>query len=246
MLTPSSNTVLEPLSAAMTNGLAEISLHVSRLRVREISLEGDALRQFELEPFLCAAELLADARVHAMGWNGTSASWVGFDSDRRLCAAIEARFGIPATSAVLAVNALLERCGARRIALVTPYIDEVQLRIAANYRAAGFDVVAQRHSGERVNYAFAAVSDESIERMLREVGATAPEAIVIMCTNLRGAHLAEVIEAELDTLVIDSVSAFVWAALALAGADPGRVRGWGRLFALGPGPIATEPGMARN
>jgi len=240
MLTPSSNTVLEPLSAAITRDLPEVSLHASRLRVREISLEGDALRQFEPEPFLAAAELLADARVQVMGWNGTSASWMGFDSDRRLCADIQARFGIPATSAVLAVNELLARCGARRIALVTPYIDEVQRRIAENYRTAGFDVIAERHGGERVNYAFAEVSGANVERMLREVGAASPDAIVVMCTNLRAAPLIETIEAALDTLVIDSVTAFVWKALALAGANPARVRGWGRLFALDPGPVAAR------
>jgi maleate isomerase len=81
MLTPSSNTVLEPVTAAMLAGLPDVSAHLARFRVTEISLGQRALGQFELEPMLAAAELLADARVASICWNGTSAGWLGFESD---------------------------------------------------------------------------------------------------------------------------------------------------------------------
>ena len=61
-----------------------------------------------------------------MGWNGTSASWLGFDLDQRLCDAITTRFAVPATSAVLAINELLETLGCQRIAMITPYVDDIQ------------------------------------------------------------------------------------------------------------------------
>ena len=38
MLTPSSNTVLEPVTQAMLAGLPEVSVHFSRFRVTEIAL----------------------------------------------------------------------------------------------------------------------------------------------------------------------------------------------------------------
>ena len=63
MLTPSSNTVLEPVTSAMLAGLPDVTAHFGRFRVTEISLRDDALEQFDMEPLLAAARLLADAKV---------------------------------------------------------------------------------------------------------------------------------------------------------------------------------------
>ena len=139
MLTPSSDTILEPMTSAMLRDLPEVTAHFGRFRVTEISLRDEALGQFDNSPILGAAELLADARVEAIAWNGTSAGWLGFEADERLCRDIEARTGIPAGTSVLALNEIFTKTGVRRFALVTPYLDEVQERIVANYQAAGFD-----------------------------------------------------------------------------------------------------------
>lgn len=88
MLTPSYNTVLEPVTAVMLRDLPEVSAHFGRFRVTEISLRDQALGQFDPVPVLQAARLLADARVDVIAWNGTSAGWLGFDSDERLCESI--------------------------------------------------------------------------------------------------------------------------------------------------------------
>src|ERR1700757_393578 len=63
MLTPSSNTTLEPVTSAMLAGLPGVSAHFSRFRVTEIALTDEALAQFDDRPILVAAELLAHARV---------------------------------------------------------------------------------------------------------------------------------------------------------------------------------------
>src|SRR5437764_14221306 len=114
MLTPSSNTVLEPLTGAMLRGLPGVTAHFARFRVTEIALSDVALGQFDDAALLEAAALLADARVHAIAWNGTSAGWLGFRADHRLCAAITDRTGIPATSSVLALEEVLRETGATR------------------------------------------------------------------------------------------------------------------------------------
>src|SRR5262245_52683398 len=104
MLTPSSNTTLEPICAQMLGGLPEVSVHFARFRVVEISLSAQARGQFDLAAQLAAAELLADARCDAICWNGTSASWLGLEHDRRFCAAVSERTGIAACSSVLALD----------------------------------------------------------------------------------------------------------------------------------------------
>src|SRR5215212_9288289 len=112
MLTPSSNTVLEPLTAAMLADLPGASAHFSRFRVVAINL-GDASRgQFDPAPVVAAAELLADARVDSICWNGTSGAWLGLGGDRALCGAVTARTGVHATTATLALVEALRRLGA--------------------------------------------------------------------------------------------------------------------------------------
>jgi maleate isomerase len=77
-------------------------VHFGRFRVTEIALNERALAKFDDGPRLEAAGPLADARVKAICWNGTSAGWLGFDTDRALCAAIERR-GVAASSSVLSL-----------------------------------------------------------------------------------------------------------------------------------------------
>lgn len=236
VLTPSSNTALEPLTSALAAAVPGCSAHFSRFKVTEISLSAQALGQFDDSKILAAAELLADARVDVIGWSGTAAGWLGFDSDHRLCERITARTGIPATTAVLALNDLLARLQVRRLALVTPYTGDVQQRIVDNYRSIGIEVVAERHLGICVNHDFALVEPEALRELMHEVtrddGGPPPQAITTFCTNLRAAPLAESVEAELGIPLLDTVSTTVWGQLRALGADPAVVTGWGRLFRL--------------
>ena len=231
VLTPSSNTALEPLTSAIAAAVPGCSAHFSRFKVTEISLSAQALDQFDDSKILAAAELLADARVYAIGWSGTSSGWLGFDADRRLVERIRERTGIAATTAVLALNELLALRGIKRLALVTPYTGDVQQRVIDNYRRLGIEVVAERHLGIRVNHDFAQVDPQRLLVLMREVAQARPEAITTFCTNLHAAQLAESVEAELDIPLLDTVSTTVWGLLRAAGSDPAQLRGWGRLFA---------------
>jgi maleate isomerase len=240
MLTPSSNTVLEPAMAAMTAGTTGLSLHVSRFRVTQIALSEAALAQFDVAPMVAAATLLADARCDVIAWNGTSAGWLGFDRDEALCAAITAATGIPATSAVLGFREVFRATGARCIGLVTPYTADVQARIMGHWEAAGFPCTAERAKGLSENFAFATVSEDEVEAMIRAVVREGCDAVAVVCTNMRGAALADRLERELGVPVYDSVSVTLWASLIRAGADPtaeglASLRGWGRLFAIPAG-----------
>jgi maleate isomerase len=230
VLTPSSNTALEPLTSALAAALPACSAHFSRFSVTEISLSQAALGQFDDSKILAAAELLADAKVDVIGWSGTAAGWRGFDTDHVLVEHIRERTGIAATTAVLALNELLALRGIKRLALVTPYTADVQGRIVENYRRIGVEVVAERHLGISVNHDFALVEPERLHALMREVAAARPQAITTFCTNLHAAPLAETVEAELGIPLLDTVSTTVWGQLRAAGADPAQVRGWGQLF----------------
>jgi maleate isomerase len=232
MLTPSSNTVLEPMTTAMLAGLPEVSAHFSRFKVTEIALSGPALAQFDDTEILRAAELLAHAKVDAIAWNGTSSGWLGFERDVQLCERITQATGIPACTAMLALNEVLQITGAKRVGFVTPYLDDVQARIDANYAKAGNTVAAERHLGMQDNFSFSEITAGQMRQMTRDVAAAKPDAIAIVCTNMRGAPLAEELEAAHGIPLSDTVATTVWKSLKVAGVDTKRVNGWGRIFHL--------------
>jgi maleate isomerase len=231
MLTPSSNTVLEPVTSAIFAQFGDAaSVHFARFRVVEISASERSTSQFDPFQILEAAERLAEARVDCIAWNGTAASWLGLDRDRDLCARIEERTGIAATSTMLAYDAYFRDRGVTRIGLVSPYLTEIQERIIANYGAQGIEVVADRRLEDPGNFSYAEYSPGTIAGLVREVAAARPEAVIVLCTNFRGAPVAEALEADLDIPVIDSVAITAAATLGQVGLDRTRVEGYGSVF----------------
>lgn len=203
---PSSNTVVEPMAATALRG-QDATAHFSRLGVFDVTLDAASLAQFTMQKHKEAARLLADAQVDRLVWGGTSAAWIGIAQDQDWCAGITALTGIPATTCVLEMNRQLVERRVRRIALVTPYTADVQARIIETYRALGFETVAEAHHGGTVSNDYAAIPADRIVAMMRDLAAARPEAILVMCTNMRGAACAAAIEAETGIPVIDSAQA---------------------------------------
>ena len=230
MITPSSNTALEPVTCAMLADMPEVTAHFSRLRVTEIALDTPALGQFDPTNMMPAAELLSDAKVQAIAWNGTSASWLGIDRDQALCAAITAKTGAPATTSTLACLDAIHRFGARRVGLVTPYTQDVQLRIEHVWRAAGAPCHFARHLGIRDNFSFGEIAPATIADMIRDVAKQGCDAIIVLCTNMNGARVAADLERELGVLVLDSIAVTLWRSLQIAGMSGRALAPWGRIF----------------
>ncbi|MFM0509899.1 maleate cis-trans isomerase family protein [Paraburkholderia sp. RL17-373-BIF-A] len=231
ILTPSSNTALEPITAAMLSELPHVSAHFARFSVTEIALSERALGQFDASRILTAARQLADARVDVIGWSGTSAGWLGFERDQALCRQIAEATGTPATTSVLALNEIFEKTGVRRFGLVSPYTDDVQQRIVRNYEKLGIECVAERHLRLQDNFSFAEVPDTQLAIMMREAAFARPDAVTTFCTNLHAAHLVCAFELATDIPAYDTVSTVVWKALRMAGVDTEPLARWGRLFA---------------
>jgi maleate isomerase len=238
VLTPSSNTVLEPATSSLLAPLADhVSTHFARFRVTEVADDPASHRQFELEPMLAAAGLLADAGVDAILWAGTSGSWRGLDADERLVHGIADSTGIPATTATLALVDAFRELDVRRYALVVPYVAAITDAIVEVLGGAGWSCVATSSESLTVNRQFADVSSDAIVAAVRRVARTRPDAVAIHCTNLRGWEVAHALERELDIPVLDSVVVGLWGVLRILGLHvPGNR--FGRLAAIGP--AATE------
>jgi maleate isomerase len=244
MITPSSNTWVEPITTAMLSGLGpEVTAHFTRVKVTRIGLAAEELAQFDGKPMLSAADLLADSEVDVIAWNGTSGSWIGLEADRQLSREIEVQTGIPATTATLAIIEALHSYGVKRFGLAVPYVPEVAERIVDTYRQDGLDCVGAKQLGISTNADFGRVTESEIEALVR---AAAPdsEAVAIVCTNLAAAPLVARLESALGIPVIDSIAATIWKSLDLVAPDR-YLTGWGDLLLTGSLRVKIQPLLER-
>ncbi len=231
-ITPSSNTALEPLSALMTHQIRDrVSVHFARLQVRTLTLDPADVSRFEASRQVQAANLLNDAGVDVILWNGTSGAWSGsgFQADEATCAAITASTGVPASTSSLAQLEVLAHYGTQKFALATPYIDAPAHQMAQAYEDAGFQVVSQAHLGISANTAVGGTSFDTIRQLLRDADSPQAECIVVGCTNLPAAAVLDEMEHELGKPIFDSVAVTLWKALRMVKLDQ-PLHGWGRLL----------------
>ncbi|MFK7859206.1 MAG: hypothetical protein AB8B64_10305 [Granulosicoccus sp.] len=233
MLTPSSNTVLEPYTSQIFSHFPDLaSVHYARFKVTEISLSKASVGQFDHEKILDAAHNLADAKVDCIAWNGTSAAWLGMEQDNVLCNRITAETGIEATSTMAAFAEATNLLKAKRIALITPYKSEIQKRIIAQYEASDYRIVHSHCLEDSGNFSFANYSVAHIKELTLAATVARPDAIHIVCTNFKGATVAAEVEETTGIPVLDSVSVTSWKTLRMIDINPASVNGWGKVFKL--------------
>ncbi len=229
-ITPSSNTTLEPLTAMMASPLADvIANHFTRIPVTAISLDARETGRFDLTTMRAAAELLNDAAMDAILWNGTSGCWNGIAADEAMCAAITAATGAPASTSTLAQLELFAHYGIRRFGLAVPYLTDVTERTMETYRGAGYEAVGHANLGLSRNTDFASVPLSRIKDLIRAADAPEAECIAVICTNVPAALVVEEMEREMGKPVFDSVAVTFWKALDLVGVYT-PVPGWGMLL----------------
>jgi maleate isomerase len=137
---------------------------------------------------------------------------------------------VPVTNPMSAVIAGLQALGARRIALVTPYVPQVTQPMVDYLARHGIEVVSEVSFGERDDWTVARIDEASSrEAMLRAGREEGVEAVFASCTNLRTFGVIGAVEAELGLPVVSSNQALLWHLLSLGGID---AQGWGpgRLF----------------
>ena len=226
VLVPSGNAVAEPELRAMLP--PEVGMVVARLPLRGSS-EAELLAMAgSLES---AAGLLADARPDAIAFHCTAVSTFDPTMADGLRRRITAATGLPALATADALLAAVAELGARRVLLVTPYIEAVHAREAAFLEANGMRVVGGSCMGIDTNAEMAGISPAAIGAQARAALAAAPHAdlCLVSCTAIRSGAAIGGMEAELGVPVVTSNQALAWYAMrALGLLEP--VRGFGRLL----------------
>jgi maleate isomerase len=177
--------------------------------------------------------LLPGGRIDVVAFSCTSGTVAaGVDAVARAIGA--AKPGVPFTTPITAAVAAFRRLGLRRIAVLTPYVDEVNEAIHGFLAATGLEVVEFGSFHLRTEPEIASVPPEAIVAAGRAVMAPGAEALFISCTGLQGHAAIGPLEAATGKPVVTSNQAQVWEALSLIGyGQP--LHGYGRLLeSLGP------------
>lgn len=228
-ITPSGNTMVERVTLGILRELPSVSAHFSRTPV--FGSVDPLPTAYATEGLLAAAKLLAHASPSVLVWNGSKGVGIGFTHDRELATQITAETGIPATTSVLGLEALLRAKGLRRLAVLSPYTDTSQQKAIDCLVAEGYEVVAEAHAGFSDNLSYASVPLPRITDMAISLAASSPQAIVSLCTNFPAAAVAAPLEAAVGIPLYDTTALGVWHALLLCGADArAAAPAWGSLF----------------
>jgi maleate isomerase len=239
-ITPSSNTALEPVTAAMTEQIsARISTHYSRVPVKTLTLDSQDVDQFQTQKMVDAAVLLSDGGLDAILWNGTSGSWTGkgFEADLALCEEIQRATGVPASTASLAQVDVLNHYGIKRFGLAVPYVEEPTRKIIETYGKLGFATVKSALLHQTENVLIGNTPFARIKQLLRDADSPDAECIVVACTNLPATLVLGEMEAELGKPIFDSIAVTLWKALQMTGIDV-PLHGFGKL--LRDNPVLAE------
>ncbi len=149
--------------------------------------------------------------------------------DKAVADRLRRRTGIEAIATATAVVEALEALKARRIALATPYIDEVNERERIFLEARGFKVVDLKALGIRRNTDIGRQAPETVYRLVRSLNTSNVDAVFISCTNLPTLPIIGRLEEDLGIPVISSNTATMWLALRKLGIG-GSLHGYGRLL----------------
>ncbi|MCD6244010.1 MAG: aspartate/glutamate racemase family protein [Candidatus Korarchaeota archaeon] len=209
LIIPSSNTTMEEeFRKLLPKG---ISLHVARVRLRKVNVR----ELLEMERYAKeAAQLLGDAGVDLIAYGCTTGSLVGgLGYDLRLAEEIKGTSGIKAITTAGAVLDALRQLSVEKVAVATPYIDEVNEKEKEFLEANGFQVVNIKGLQIEENLEIGRQPPEVAYRLAKDVDRPEAEAVFISCTNFRTIEVIAVLEADLGKPVFSSNTATLWASL---------------------------------
>lgn len=222
LIVPSTNSVVEPeLAGHAPDGVA---FYATRVPVAEVATEAEKVASIVAmrDRLPAAAAELGSLGPAALAFACTSGSFLeGKDVDAETCAALRAASGVPAYTTSTAVVAALHSLGARRIAVVTPYVAPVAAGAVSYLERSGLEVTGRADLGLLSNLEKGRLPVSASEELVRQVDLSTADAVMVSCTNWRTLDRLSALERDLGIPVVSSNLATLWAGLRLAGVDRG-------------------------
>lgn len=163
-----------------------------------------------------SARDLAAAAPHALAYACTSGSFAaGLDGECRLVEAMRSTGPRVAVTTSGALVSALRHLGAARVAVATPYDEEITVLLADFLAEAGVQVVGSAHLG--LTAGIWQVPYGTTRELVRSADRPEADAVVVSCTNLATYDVVTDLEAELGKPVVTANQATVWAVLRALG-----------------------------
>jgi maleate cis-trans isomerase len=234
-LVPPGNPTVEPELIAMTP--PGVSVHFSRLVARGPAgtHQGQEERnRSQIEHIDESAALLAMVKPSVIVLAHTATSYtLGRSAEAALLQRLQTQYAIPFVTAFGSVAAALRELGVKRVALGTPYSEEITLKGKAHLEEHGFDVVSHGRL-ENVTDIYEQTAERAY-RLGREVDTPQAQAVFLSGTGMPTIQILEALEQDLGKPAVSANSAMMWHALRLAGVRH-PISGYGRLLASAPNP----------
>jgi arylmalonate decarboxylase len=179
-----------------------------------------------------AAEKLAADGADAIELTGTSLTFYkGEAFNQKLREAVTKASGLPATTMSNGVIDGLKAVGAKRVAVATAYIDEVNDRLRAFLIEHGLEPVVVTGMGIEATAVAEKVSQNDLIEFCARVRKSAPEAdsMLVSCGGFRTLELIAPLEELAGVPVISSMPHGLWAGARLVGMN-GAAPGFGKLL----------------
>ena len=224
MLIPSGNSVAEPEIRAMLP--RDVSMLVTRLALKGSSRP--ELMQM-LEQLEIASRLLADAEVDVIVFHCTAVSTFAPELAGDICRRIRSASGIACFTTADAILAGLAHLNARRVSLLTPYIDDVHAREIGFLEANGFQVERSANLGIDTNAEMARLTPAAILAWASDRISPRADACLVSCTAIKSAPVIAELERVSGVPVLTSNQSMVWHLLRSNGVGAG-VEAYGRLL----------------
>lgn len=210
VIIPSSNTTVEPEFCTTLHG-SRISLHFARIHLNNVTVKDLQNMAKETE---VAANLLADAEVDLIAFACTSGSLInGLGYDKAIAQKITKTAKCPAVTTSSAVVEALNTLQTQKIALATPYIEEVVKKEVEFLNKTGFEVVGSQSLGIKENLKIGKLSVENARSLAGKANSSLAQAVFISCTNFRTFEAITVLETQLNKPVVSSNTATLWASI---------------------------------
>lgn len=206
---------------------ADVGLHFARVSSAD-DITVACLSSLTRELTRSASTLLPDAGLDVVSYACTSGSLV-LGEDKVVDAL---RTGAPnarPTSLITSVIRALKALEVSKIAVATPYLDEVNDREKNYLQDRGFEVTRICGLNLRYDSEMVRVRPERIADFAKTVDTTDAEAVFISCGALRSLDIVDELEQTLKKPVICSNQAMAWDILRLLGIRD-RVAGYGTLM----------------
>lgn len=210
--------------------LAGVAVYESRIP-SPVRIAPDTLGAMETEITGATDLLLPGEPMDVVGYACTSGTIV--IGEEKVFARIRAaRPAAQCTTPITAAVAGLKALGARRIAMLTPYVDAINRMMRDFVEARGVAVPVLGSFSHENDNEVARIDAASVRAAALELGRhPAVDAVFVACTSIRVAELVAPLEAELGKPVTSSNHAMAWHALRLAGIKDALPQ-WGRLFTM--------------